>query len=90
MPDALRLLVVDDDDLDRMALARALRGRGVEITEAATLAEGLSLLADPSAFDCAVVDYHLEKLGRYHANPLTSPRWASGRALLSLLTRAGG
>lgn len=37
-----------------------------------------------------VVDYQLEKLGRYLATPLTSPRWASGRAALSLLTRAGG
>ena len=37
-----------------------------------------------------VVDYHLERFGRYLATPLTSPRWASGRATLGLLTRAGG
>jgi len=37
-----------------------------------------------------VVDYHLERFGRYLATPLTSPRWASGRAALGWVTRMGG
>lgn len=45
------------------------------------LAEGL---------DDMVVDYHLEKLGRYVANPFTSPRSPLARLLLSTVTRLGG
>ena len=37
-----------------------------------------------------VVDYALERLGRYRATPFTSPRGPIGRMTLSLLTRAGG
>ena len=59
MPEPLRLLVIDDDDADRMALARALRGRDVEITEAETLAAGAELLTSPDDYDCAVIDYRL-------------------------------
>ena len=40
--------------------------------------------------DDMLVDYHLEKLGFYVANPLTSQRSALGRAALKLLTRRGG
>ena len=40
--------------------------------------------------DDMVVDYHLEKLGRYVANPFTSPRSPLARALLSGVTRLGG
>jgi len=42
------------------------------------------------ALDDTVVDYHLEKAGRYFANPLTSSRSASGRFFLRTLTRLGG
>lgn len=40
--------------------------------------------------DDMVVDYHLEKLGRYVANPITSSRSRIARTFLSLVTRAGG
>jgi hypothetical protein len=42
------------------------------------------------ALDDMAVDYHLEKLGRYVSNPLTSPRFASGRFLLGTVSRFGG
>lgn len=37
--------------------------------------------------DDMVVDYHLEKFGRYVQNPFTSPRGALGRALLRRVTK---
>jgi signal transduction histidine kinase/DNA-binding NarL/FixJ family response regulator len=56
----LRLLLVDDDEIDRMAVRRALRTAemGIEITEANTVAEATALIGEGS-FDCAVVDYNL-------------------------------
>lgn len=45
-------------------------------------------LAD--GLDDMVVDYHLEKLGRYVANPFTSPRSPLARALLGSVTRLAG
>lgn len=68
------------DDLKTVGFLRLLKrieaGRG-----AYPLEEGL---------DDMLVDYHLEKLGFYVANPLTSQRSALGRAALKLLTRRGG
>jgi len=40
------------------------------------------------ALDDMVVDYHLEKLGRYVANPFTSYRSPLARALIATLSRA--
>ena len=45
-------------------------------------------LAD--GLDDMVIDYHLEKLGRYVANPLTSPRSPLARLLLGAVTRLAG
>ena len=45
-------------------------------------------LAD--GLDDMVVDYHLEKLGRYVANPFTSPRSPLARVLLGSVTRLVG
>jgi len=42
------------------------------------------------ALEDTVVDYHLEKLGLYVPNPLTSPHLASGRLFLRALTRLSG
>lgn len=65
------------DDLKRVGFYRLLRriaaGEG-----AWPLLEGL---------DDMVVDYHLEKLGRYVANPLTSARSGLARVLLGAATR---
>src|SRR5688572_4217445 len=56
----LRLLLVDDDEVDRMAVRRALRATDTEvvITDACTVAQASALLAE-QPFDCAVVDYNL-------------------------------
>ena len=56
----LRLLVVDDDDVDRMALRRALQRSDLlfELREVNSAKSGMSLL-DSEAFDCAFLDYQL-------------------------------
>lgn len=57
---AVRILLVDDDDVDRAAVRRALRGSGLayELDEAYDSATALAaLLAD--AYDCIILDYRM-------------------------------
>lgn len=42
-----------------------------------------------AALEDMVVDYHLERLGYYRANPITSPRSKLGRWFLTTVTRRG-
>ncbi len=57
---SLRILVVDDDDVDRMAVRRALKATGLNatITEAEDAASALAMLAKQH-FDCALLDYRM-------------------------------
>jgi len=59
---ALRILVVDDDAVDRMAVRRALRGSGfsAEVMEATEAAAALDLLRG-EPFDCVLLDYRLPR-----------------------------
>jgi signal transduction histidine kinase/DNA-binding NarL/FixJ family response regulator len=56
----LRVLLVDDDPVDRMAVHRALERTDpdLEIVDAGTVAEALAQLRR-GEFGCAIVDYHL-------------------------------
>ncbi|MBE9065269.1 response regulator [Leptolyngbya cf. ectocarpi LEGE 11479] len=56
----LKLLVIDDDDVDRMALRRALQGSDVtfELQESDRAKSGIERLKTES-FDCAFLDYQL-------------------------------
>lgn len=56
----LRLLLVEDDDVDRMAFERHVRKNSLEYDYeyAATLSEAKALLTD-GAFDIVITDYHL-------------------------------
>jgi signal transduction histidine kinase len=56
--DALSILVVDDDDGDRMQVKRSLRQAGLscECIEAVSIDAALAACAE-RAFDCAIVDY---------------------------------
>lgn len=61
MNEALKILVVDDDEIDRMSVRRALQRAGLELgifVEAATCAEAMGLL-EHEEFDCAIVDFRL-------------------------------
>ena len=60
MSDALHILVIDDDDVDRMAVRRALKSaeKTTEVAEAADGASAIELLKD-ARFDCVLLDHHL-------------------------------
>ncbi len=60
MEESLRILIVDDDEIDRMAVRRALikSGTSIIITEAATCNEAIELLTT-NLFDCTFLDYGL-------------------------------
>ena len=53
----LKILVVDDDDVDRMAVRRALKSSGLEasVTEAEDAESALRRLAREH-FDCTLLD----------------------------------
>ncbi len=57
---ALKVLLVDDDVVDRLALRRALSvsGLSLEIIEVADASSGLEKLCE-GVIDCAFLDYHL-------------------------------
>lgn len=60
MDELLKILVIDDDAVDRMAVRRALdkAGLGFDLTEAEDGASAISTLGH-HAFDCIFVDYFL-------------------------------
>jgi two-component system, sensor histidine kinase and response regulator len=60
MEEPLKILVVDDDEVDRMVVRRALMASGlrVELAEACSCAEAIATLAT-RPFDCAFLDYRL-------------------------------
>lgn len=53
-----RVLLVEDDRMDRMAVVRSLRGSPWEVVEAATLAQARAAL-QKLTFACAILDQHL-------------------------------
>ncbi len=60
MNEQLALLLVDDDEVDRMAVRRALRAAGLHtlLVEASDHAAALAAIAG-QAFDCVLLDYRL-------------------------------
>lgn len=60
MEDALKILVVDDDEVDRMAVGRALKKAGVvaEIAEVLDCASTIAIL-QVTQFDCVFLDFRL-------------------------------
>ena len=60
MSEALHILVIDDDDVDRMAVRRALKSAEMttEVAEAADGATAIEQLKN-ERFDCVLLDHHL-------------------------------
>ena len=56
-PHKKRLLVVEDNDIERQSIVELLRHDDIDVAAVATGAEALTALADP--FDCCVVDLRL-------------------------------
>lgn len=78
MEAALHILLVDDDEVDRLAVHHALRQSGitVELYEADSLMAARHALLD-ATYDCLVLDYHL---GDGHATTLLTENTPSGDA----------
>ena len=68
------------DGMKRVGFLRLLRSIG----------EGHGAYPLAEALEDAVVDYHLEKLGRYRSTPLTNPRAPLARLSYKLITRLAG
>ncbi len=56
----------------------------------AAIADGRPAYSVDDALDDALIDYHLERLGRYRPNPLTSAGGSLSGPLFGLLTRVAG
>ena len=76
--DATKSIIARMDDLKRLGFLRLLR----------RIETGADVYPATEALDDMFVDYHLEKVGKYTANPFTSYRSPLARAALSLLTLA--
>lgn len=61
MEETLKILVVDDDEVDRMAVRRSLKTAGVQmaLTEACDCKSAIAMLKQHRDFDCAFIDYRL-------------------------------
>ena len=71
--ESLRILIVDDDEVDRLSVKRALSKSGFSLVfmEAGTCMEAIELLSN-HPFDCTFLDYGLPdqnglfQIGRAH------------------------
>jgi signal transduction histidine kinase len=84
----LRLLVVDDDQVDRMTVRRGLRSMGVtaEFDEADTFRDAVTSLTE-RAYDCAFLDFRLP--GGDGLQVLREVRGAGVRTPIVMLTGQG-
>ncbi len=58
----MKILLIDDDEIDRESIRRALRGQqGIQITEADRASEGLRLFGEQD-FDLILLDYYLPEM----------------------------
>jgi len=70
LPTLTRILLIDDDAVDRQAVRRALKASDLnwELAEAANGAAGLAAAATPTggaAFDCVLLDYRLPDMDAF-------------------------
>ena len=75
--DYIRVLLVDDDEIVRMALTGVLEQSGFVVTTAASVTEALKLISGAEAYDVLLSDLHMPGAGdgltvvsaMRHANP---------------------
>ena len=60
MTEKIKILIIDDDEVDRISLKRSIKSSGfnAEIITATSMAEGLNAVKNQS-FDCIFLDYNL-------------------------------
>ena len=59
VPETVRVLVVDDEEVDRLSVRRLLRHQPMELREAVSGAGALAAVEDNSPIDCVLLDYYL-------------------------------
>jgi DNA-binding NtrC family response regulator len=85
---ALRVLVVDDEDLIRWTLSKALRRRGHVVVEAGDGESGLAAISNSTApFDVVLLDYRLPD--RQDLTLLEDVRRASPDSVVYMMTAFG-
>ncbi|MDX1326604.1 MAG: response regulator [Arenibacter sp.] len=57
-----KVLIVDDNEKNRQILRRMLEIKGIEVVEAASGQEALSLIQRDSEFDVVIMDYHMPEM----------------------------
>lgn len=89
MSDVLQLLLIDDDEVDRMAVRRALEASGLafEMEEAVAGKMAVTLLQQQK-FDCALLDYRLPQIDGLEV--LQQVRTAGIHTPIIILTGQGG
>ncbi|MEM7553452.1 MAG: ATP-binding protein, partial [Cyanobacteria bacterium P01_A01_bin.84] len=89
MANIYKILVIDDDEVDRMSVCRALKKSGVKVNcvEAGSYQNAISFLEAENAFDCIFVDYNLpDKNG---LDLVTDLRTSGNKLPLVVLTGQG-
>jgi PAS domain S-box-containing protein len=86
MEEKLRILLIDDDEVDRMAVRRALRASQMLVQETGDGATALQMLRQ-ERIDCALLDYRLPD--RDGLEVLTDVRRAGVRTPIIMLTGQG-
>jgi two-component system sensor histidine kinase BarA len=61
MEEIIKILVVEDDEVDRMAVRRALKtaGMSVEMAAAVDCKSAITATLNQQSFDCVLLDYRL-------------------------------
>jgi CheY-like chemotaxis protein len=82
---ATRVLLVDDDEVVRMALIGVLEQAGFAISSAANVPEALKLISGEESYDVLVSDLHMPGVGD-GLTVVSAMRHANPRAVTLLLT----
>jgi signal transduction histidine kinase len=84
-----RILLIDDDKVDRMTVRRALKKSGLkhDLVEAPDGANGLRC-AKEQAFDCVLLDYRLPDVDAFDLLPVLLSPEGGGQAVLMLTGEA--
>jgi two-component system cell cycle sensor histidine kinase/response regulator CckA len=87
---AIRILLIDDDQVDRLAVRRALRQAGldVDLQEAANAATGVQLF-EQEQFDCVLLDYRLPDIDGLEILPTLRDMNRDKRVPIVMLTGQG-
>jgi DNA-binding response OmpR family regulator len=77
-----RVLLVDDDDANRLTLSSLLETEDFDVTQAASLADARDTLGDARSFDLVLLDRHLRDGSGIELIPLIRSRLPNGKIIV--------